>query len=96
MNLYAANDNILVLVPVVNTSGLELDENTKKQLAAEQNKKPLPVLAVGPLVQDPRLVNINTSVFVSGEIKILPVESPTPGYEVGQVKGYSVLAIETE
>lgn len=96
MTVSASNSDILILMPVVSTAGLELQDTTKAQLQAESAKKPLVVHSVGYLVKDEKLNLPNTSVFIKGQVNILPVDSPVAGFEVGQIGSHQIVAIVNE
>jgi hypothetical protein len=94
-HILAANDNLLVLVPIVSqktASGILMDDESFNKAKADAMRKPLRVFSVGDGVKEPNITP-DTSVFIEGLVTTLPVESPVEGFEIGSVRAYKVVAL---
>jgi hypothetical protein len=94
-NILAANDNLLVLTPVVSQKtpgGILMDDESFNKAKAEAMRKPLRVFSVGDGVKEPNITT-DSAVFIEGVVTTLPIESPVEGFELASVRAYKVIAI---
>jgi hypothetical protein len=92
----AANDNVIVLIPIIKEeteSGLFKGDSVVKEEVKTVTKLTLEVISVGPNTQ---CISVGDQILVERNVTELPLPCPVEGMAYGKVKGYDVVCIVDE